>query len=123
ETAVHRVDVEAAFGPPSPISAEVARDGIEELIELFLPEEVGTLPPGGIGGTLHLHESGGGGEWLLDLDQGRAEVERRHGPAAASIVAPASDLLLFLWNRRGVDGLDVEGDVEVARRWGRLLSW
>lgn len=123
ETAVHRVDAQCALGRAAQVACDLAADGIDELTELFLPDELGHLPPGGIGGTLHLHQTDGDGEWLLALEQGLGDVSCRDGPADVTLAGPASDLVLFLWNRLGVEDLSVEGDAQVARRWGELLRW
>jgi hypothetical protein len=39
------------------------------------------------------------------------------GEAECSVQGPASDLYTLLWNRRGAEGLDVDGDASVLDVW------
>jgi uncharacterized protein (TIGR03083 family) len=45
ETTIHRVDAELASGALSPIAADVAADGIDELLTGFLPRKSSRLRP------------------------------------------------------------------------------
>ena len=64
ETAVHRVDAESAAGTLSPIDAELAVDGIDEFLFVFMPRLAAGLA--GLGdATIHLHCTDGEGEWLV----------------------------------------------------------
>ena len=45
ETAVHRLDVEDGRGTPTPIDPELAVDGIDEVLELFLADDWASLDP------------------------------------------------------------------------------
>jgi uncharacterized protein (TIGR03083 family) len=113
ETAVHRVDAElAAGGAASPVDAAFAADGIDELLTCFVPRPTTGLradPPV----TLRVRPTDAAGRWLLRI--GPDGVEAAAGAAATGDVdceaaGPAADLYLALWNRRGTDGLSVEGD-------------
>lgn len=116
ETAVHRWDVEAAAGHPTPIPAELAADGVDEFLTVFLPGFLERRPVGDLRGTLHLHATDTPGEWWLDLDSPRAPARREHAKADTAIRGPASGLDLFLWNRLGAKeaGLDAFGDQTVV---------
>ncbi len=122
ETAVHRWDMQAALGMPQPIDADLAADGIAEMFEVMLPRVASGLPREGLGGSLHLHCTDARGEWLVQLGAGRADVERSHAKADAAIRGVASDLDLFVWNRKGQAQLEVIGDIGVADRWPQLVS-
>lgn len=123
ETTVHRWDAEAALGDAASLPGQLAVDGIEELFTVFLPEQLGSLPPAGLGGTLHLHSFDEPGEWLIELTPGQASITRSHVRADAAVRGTASDLVLFLWNRRSVADLDVLGDRRVPERWRELFTW
>jgi uncharacterized protein (TIGR03083 family) len=123
ETAVHRWDAEAALGRPEPIGAQLAADGIAEVVELLLPLSVpppsNDLPPG----TLHLHCTDTTGEWLLSVEDGRLDVAPGHAKADAALRGDASELFLTCWGRRsGVDP-EILGDQAVAQWWLATMGW
>ncbi|HVX19057.1 MAG TPA: maleylpyruvate isomerase family mycothiol-dependent enzyme [Acidimicrobiales bacterium] len=130
ETAMHRVDVELARGPASPIDTAVALDGIDELLALVngledLPGRLGS--EGGPGRTIHLHatdgagggDGGGGGEWTITTTAEGFEWTHDHTKGDVAVRATASDLLQILSNR-----LDpAAGDVGVFGDAGLLRLW
>lgn len=110
ETAVHRVDAEQAVGRPvGPIEAAFAADGIDELFAIFVPALGAGRSPGD-GRTVHLHATDTHGEWLIRFDDGGLSVELGHAKGDAAVRGPAGELLLWLWGRRALDGLEVFGD-------------
>ena len=113
ETAVHRVDVEQAAGEPvRPVDADLAIDGVDEVLEVFLPT-FGPRPFGA-GETLHLHATDAEGEWNLTLGADAVDVERGHGKGDAAVRGTASSLYLWLWGRQDLPSLEVFGDASVA---------
>ena len=118
ETTVHRWDGESAHGIATPIDADLAIDGIDEMFDVFTRWRI---PEGAsLGGSLHLHATDRDGEWLVRVDKGRVEVTREHAKGDAAVRGTASDLLLFLWNRIPAADLEVFGEAEVARRWSDI---
>jgi uncharacterized protein (TIGR03083 family) len=114
ETAVHRWDAEAAAGDPSPIDAELAVDGVDEFFQFFTGSPAEGAAP--VGGTVHLHATDADGEWLVDADM---QVRREHAKGDAAVRGTASDLLLLLWRRVGLDDdgrFELFGDAGIARR-------
>ena len=110
ETTVHRVDAEQAVGQPvAPIPPELAIDGIDEVFTVFVPAFAAGRSPGD-GRTVHLHATDAEGEWLVRFDPGRLVVEPGHAKGDAAVRGPAADLLLWLWGRLPLDGLEVFGD-------------
>jgi uncharacterized protein (TIGR03083 family) len=119
ETAVHRWDAElAAFGDGNPIDSDLAADGIDEAIEVFLPR----FGKPGRGETFHFHRTDGDGEWMVTAGADGLVVERAHGKGDLALRGAASDLLLFLWHRVPVDRLEVFGDAELISRWFELAQ-
>ena len=117
ETAIHRHD-----GAGGAIDAELAVDGVDELLEELAP----LLPPdvfGGVGSTLHLHATDlDTGEWLVTLGPERVTSERVHAKGDAAVRATASDLFLFAWNRVPLDDrFEVIGDRAAAERWATTI--
>lgn len=122
ETAVHRWDAQtAAPGEPAAIEAELAVDGIDELLDMFLPRVVRGLPPeqADLGGSLHVHATDSEhGEWMVRLAAGELLVGHAHDKGDAAVRGTASDLLLLLWNRPLPEGrVEVFGDSAVLERW------
>lgn len=112
ELAVHRWDVQAAVGDPQPLDADVAADGIDELLSEFVP--MADLSP--VGGTLHLHATDGDGEWFIETADGLV-WERSHQKGDVAVRGTTSDLLLFVWGRVPQDAVEVIGDESVLERW------
>ena len=108
ETAVHRGDAELAGGEPTPISGELAADGIDEWLTL-LPHRRGAPPVTGHGETLHLHCTDRPGEWLVRLTEDGPEVERAHAKGDVAVRGPASDLLLVFLRRLAPERVEVLG--------------
>ena len=106
------VEALAAAGRDEPIERGLAVDGIDEFLEFFLP----AVPPDGLG-DLHLHTTDGPGEWLISPGTESWVITREHAKGAAAVRASASDLLLLLWRRKGVEVAQVFGDEELVRRF------
>jgi len=114
ETVMHRVDAEQAAGRAVPaIDAALGADGIDELLTIFVPALGADRSPGD-GRTVHLHATDTEGEWLVRFDDGQVAVEVGHAKGDAAVRGPAGELLLWLWGRRPLDGLDVFGDRSAA---------
>ena len=123
ETAVHRWDAQSATGSVDPIDAQLAVDGIAEMLGCFLPL-LGSSESGGLGGSIHVHATDSDGEWTVrDADGGGFVVEDGHAKGDAAVRGPASDLLLALWGRPTIDALEVFGDDGLVRRWRELVRF
>jgi uncharacterized protein (TIGR03083 family) len=115
ETAVHRWDAESTGGEAPPIDAVLAADGIDEFLAFMLADVREGQPP--LGGSAHLHATDTPGEWLVrEGEEGSLVVTAEHAKGDAALRGPASDLLLVLWRRKGLDAIDVLGDQQVAER-------
>lgn len=105
ETTVHRTDVESAYGPIGPVDAELAADGADEVLTLYLVHRLGgeapgwsavTRPPGtgevvGVCADRHL--------WRVTLTT-KPDVSRQlPDDADAIIVGTAPHIYLWLWGR------------------------
>ncbi len=121
ETTVHRADAELALGRDAVISADVAVDGIDELLE-NLPYAARFRPHvkelRGAGESLHFHCTDTDGEWIIRLDADGFTYEREHAKGTVAVRGPAADLLLLLYGRRPPDDPRVERFGDEA-----LLDW
>lgn len=120
ETLLHGWDCRAAVGPPSPMDAGLAADGVDEFVFVMLPRCLQRNPAPWSGETVHLHRTDGAGEWFVQLDGGEVTAERGHRKGDVAVRGTGSDLYLWVTGRRSaddLDGLDVVGDEAVATRW------
>ena len=118
ELVIHRVDAESAAGQQSRVDPpELAVDGIDEYLDVLLRRlsERGRL--GEFAGTFHFHATDVPGEWQVEIAPGRLEVRREHAKAPVAVRGSASDLELFLYNRRSTEGLEVFGDGALLDGW------
>ena len=123
ETSVHRVDAEAAAGLESRVEpAELASDGIDEFLAFVQlrnkPEALEALA-----GSFHFHTTDVAGEWVVMFGDGAVTVTREHAKADVAVRGPASDLELFLYNRRGSDGLELFGDPAKVAAWNEIIRF
>ncbi|GGK82758.1 maleylpyruvate isomerase family mycothiol-dependent enzyme [Mangrovihabitans endophyticus] len=116
EVAVHRWDAEAAAGRPRPIETKLAADGVNEILDTWLPagRRQGATD---MHGVAHLVATDAAYEWFVRLrgagiallDTGTILDSDDHH-ARAEATGTASDLLLTLMGRQGTDALTVTGD-------------
>jgi uncharacterized protein (TIGR03083 family) len=121
EMAVHRWD-----GAGGAIDADLAVDGVSELLELFAPripaERLAAAL--GDGGTVHLHATDVEGEWLVRLAPDGISFERGHAKGDVALRGQASDLLLWAWNRAPVDDrFEVFGDPGLLETWRTTVTF
>ncbi|MEM9519873.1 MAG: maleylpyruvate isomerase family mycothiol-dependent enzyme [Actinomycetota bacterium] len=115
ETTVHRCDVEAAAGLPTPIVEDVAADGVDEFLDTFVRtrgKQTATAPV-----VLTSDEPPRSWTVTLSAKPGRVDVTAGDHGGAGRLVGAPDDLLLLLWNRRDLEetGLVVEGDADAVR--------
>lgn len=124
ETSMHRWDAEAAIATPEPIDAAIARDGIDEVLEIFAPSRLQFDVLGGSGETIHLHATDiDEGEWVLTFRPDRVDWEHAHVKADVAARGPVSDLLLLLWSRLPPSRLDTFGETSLLHRWQEAAAF
>ena len=130
EALIHRVDAELAASGRSPIDPELAADGVDEVIRVFL--DASQLPdwsrfvPDGRTAVVALADAAA--SWALELgrfvgtspntgntydEEATRLVDAPQQPDAI-VRGTAADVDLWMWGRGGLDQLTVEGDPEVA---------
>jgi len=110
ELAVHGWDATAARGQGIPIEADLAVDGVDEYLDVFVPTNAAHADGAALSG--HLHATDADGEWVVATGDGAWRVERAHAKGDVAIRGTASDLVALLWGRRSIDGgqFEVFGD-------------
>jgi uncharacterized protein (TIGR03083 family) len=141
ETAIHRADAELAAGQVTPLAADFAADGIDELIMGFCGRDAAALTAEQQGGprrmlrVLAADAGTGPAGWLVELTADGtlaarvSRVSRGAGPADCTLAGSAAALYLLLWNRADLAGsaagVTVSGDAAVVRLWrdGVRVAW
>ena len=143
ETAIHRADAQLAAGEDPVFAAELAADGIDELLLGFYgPPGAGAGPDGetaetaggsdAAGRTLRFSATDTGDEWhaTLGADGGGPEYTGRGagpaGPVGCELAGPASSLYRLVWNRAGsLADLTMTGNDQLVRDWraGTSIYW
>lgn len=124
EAVVHRSDADAAQGKEFSVASEIAADGIDEYLDVFVAASRAAhdAPPGP---TMSFECSDRSDRWWLDLS-GRGERAASREPRDASVrfFGTAEQLLLVVWGRfpaSNAAGVEVSGDVTVLDRWPELV--
>ncbi|MGH3505237.1 MAG: maleylpyruvate isomerase family mycothiol-dependent enzyme [Nocardioidaceae bacterium] len=115
EAGIHRVDAERSGGSLTGFPATIAADGIDELLVGFArrSRRLRRDPAR----SLAVHPEDSDDRWFVRLAPEAVEVSRADAGADCTVRGPASDLYLLLWNRRGPDGLDIDGDETMLSLW------
>jgi uncharacterized protein (TIGR03083 family) len=125
ETAIHRVDAEAAAGRPTAVDPALAADGVDELLSGFLPRNRALRPSAER--TLRISAADAGRHWLVRVGPNPPAVTETPEPVTAdtAVTGDAAAVYLALWNRRPWDGLTVTGDDDLLHRWadGVQVRW
>jgi uncharacterized protein (TIGR03083 family) len=119
ETAVHRWDAQNATGAPKQIDPDLAVDGIDELLSVWLPAMAPLKDPPKT--SVHIHTTDAEGEWLVVLEE-EPVVTREHAKGDAALRGPASDVLLFLWGRIDSSSLAIHGDPAVLEQFRSIFN-
>jgi uncharacterized protein (TIGR03083 family) len=117
ETAIHRWDAQTATGEADRFEPALAADGIDELLEVWVPLCFDYSRFGGNGQTIHLHGTDGDGEWFITVDGDTTVTRHAHDDADVTVRGGLGDLYLLSWNRLDPSRLDVTGDHELLARW------
>jgi len=122
EAVVHRWDTDAAQGRNFSLAPEIAADGIDEFLDVFVAA-TRAAHDAPAGPTISLECSDRRERWWLDLsDRGERTVSREPRDALVRIRGTAEQLLVMLWGRVPVTaGVEVTGDVGVLDRWSELI--
>jgi len=128
ETVIHRIDAELAAGVPSqPVPDELALDGIDEVLELFLAwrstkwaeDFEAVLEPKQAGAVA---VTAGGRRWLVTwLPSGVVTAAPGGGAPDAEISGSPEAVLRWLW-RRSDEPVNVVGDQSKVEQLRRLLG-
>jgi uncharacterized protein (TIGR03083 family) len=114
ETAVHRTDGELAVGTPTPVNAELAVDGVDEILVIMLAGDWSDEPDDAATGQ-RVAVSAGGRTWHVTLERESVSVTEDGGEADAALGGDPSDVLLWLWGRAPDERVTRSGDEKALR--------
>jgi uncharacterized protein (TIGR03083 family) len=122
ESAVHRYDAQRAHGLAQPIDADLACDGMDELVDLLLPRVIVRDSPALPTGT-YQYVATDGSEWVVK--SGDAGVERLPAPrnVDVTITGPASAVLLAAYGRVKWASLETSGNESLLGEWSRAFRF
>jgi uncharacterized protein (TIGR03083 family) len=131
ETVIHRIDAELGAGQPvAPVPADLAVDGIDELLKVFVAYAVVDW---GAYFTEILDASPGrtytvrtdGAAWRVRTGPGQFIVEDgADGDTDVTISGPPTDVLRWVWNRAGDEpsAVTVDGPAEAVDELQRCIT-
>lgn len=129
ETVIHRVDAELAAGVTvSPIDAELALDGIDELLRIFIGWSSHKWADGVADSVTRLLPKpvavvSGDSTWVLRPVDGSIDVDTEVGTdVAVTISGEPVALLLWLWRRGDAEAIEFDGDEKAASSLHELIE-
>lgn len=123
ESAIHRYDAQRAHGVAQPVDAELAVDGLDELIDVLLPRivERDSLTPRAA--TYAFIESAQGGAWWTRTGADGVHRVDAGSTADVTVRGTTSALLLAAYSRVPWTSLEVEGDSTALDDWADTLRF
>ena len=121
EATIHRYDAQRAFGVAQPLDADLANDGMDELVDVLLPRIITRDNPQLVSAT-YCFAATDDGEWTLRTEA--TAVERLEiGTPDVTVRGTASALLLASYNRVKWTSLEVDGDAELLAAWSAQFKF
>lgn len=128
ETVIHRVDAELALGEPiAPIPADLAVDGVDEVLVRFLAyiftkwaSELTEQLKDADGRSVLVRADGS--SWVVRAATTGVTAEPGDGDTGATVSGKPHDVLLWLWRRADNDAITVDGDTALVAQLRDLLG-
>lgn len=114
ETAVHRTDAELAPGAPTPVNAQLAVDGVDEILVIMLAGDWSDEPDDAATGQ-RVAISTGERTWTVTLERESVSITEDDGAGDATLEGDPSDVLLWLWGRSPDERVMRAGDGDALR--------
>jgi uncharacterized protein (TIGR03083 family) len=132
ETVIHRIDAELGTGQPvAPVPADLAIDGVDELLKIFVAygvaewaEYFAGILDGSPGWSYAVRTDGA--SWRVRTGPGLFAVQDGAGDEAADVIVsgPPAAMLRWAWNREAAgepSGVTVEGPPEAVGELRRCI--
>jgi uncharacterized protein (TIGR03083 family) len=122
ESAIHRYDAQRAHGVAQPIDADLAIDGLDEMIDILLPRIVErdkvVLPS-----ATYVLSATDDGDWAVRLGPDGVERLDVAKDPDVTVRGTPSALLLGAYNRIEWSSLEVGGDAALLDSWSQLFKF
>lgn len=138
EALIHRVDAELTAGAPiSPTDADLASDGIDEVLTVMFTAAPAWADFAAASGAVQIHSTDTDDRWLVlpgrltgtepdsrtRVDEGSMQLLGADaGQPAATVRGAAADLDHWLWNRPTSAPLESDGDPAALRALGDVIA-
>lgn len=122
EAAVHRFDAQRAHNVAQPIDADLAPDGIDELIDVIVPRLVadrGAEPPDGVIAFEETDDC----SWIFRSSAAGLERLDVAKEPDVTVRGTSSALLLAACNRVPWTSLDTSGDTDLLEAWSAAVKF
>ena len=122
EIAVHRYDVELAHSEVTEVDDELALDGVDEVLRVFLagdyldPDDVTRHP---VDAAVAIQADGRW--WVADVRADQITVSDEPAPCAATVSGSPADIFLWMWGRRDQTNVALSGDVGIVEEFRARL--
>jgi uncharacterized protein (TIGR03083 family) len=124
EVAVHRADTELAHDAVTPIPDDLARDGVDEILQVMLHgnwAEWGATTQHPVDAAVAVET--GGVRWRCDATEAVVDVVAGStGPADVTVSGAPADVFLWLWGRGADDTVTVSGQTTAAAEFRQRLA-
>jgi uncharacterized protein (TIGR03083 family) len=111
DTAVHLVDAQLATGAEVHVDPLIAADGVDEVFAVMVPRVWGGSEQKPLPAPVALRTTDTGHSWLIQPGDMPQALPVDSGTAAATVKAPAAELLLALWKRQSPRPEWISGDI------------
>ena len=122
ESAVHRYDAQLAHGVAQPIDADLARDALDEMIDVLLPFVV-TRDEVKLPDATYVFTTTDDGSWIVRLGADGVQRLDVAKDRDVTVRGTPSALLLAAYNRVRWTSLEVDGDIALLEQWSDLLKF
>jgi uncharacterized protein (TIGR03083 family) len=122
ESAVHRYDAQRAHGVAQPVSADIAHDGMDELVDVILPRVFDRDRPA-LPDVTYAFVATDEGEWVVHTAPDAIERVATAKNAAVTVRGPSSSVLLAAYGRVKWASLEVDGDTSLLTAWSDALRF
>jgi uncharacterized protein (TIGR03083 family) len=114
ETAIHGADAQLVSDRLAPLDADLAVDGIDEILRIMLEGDWSEAPsPDSTGQRVAV--TAGDRSWVVTLNGSSIEVDEGPADVSSTVGGDPSDVDLWLWGRASDDAVKIGGSVDDVR--------
>lgn len=123
ESSVHRYDAQRALDLAQPVDADLAHDGLDELIDLIVPRVIVRDSPQLPTGIFVFGATDDASQWCIRLEGDKIERLDITKEPDVTVQGTASALLLAAYGRVKWSSLEIVGDESLLDEWTAALRF